>query len=71
MKSISKSLLNNFKEFNISINNQQTSNEKALLLNDRSHIMIGFNKIDDSDLISNCIGQDKIICVSNKKITKI
>ncbi len=70
MKSISKSLLNNFKGFNISINNQQTSNEKALLLNDRSHIMIGFNKIDDSDLISNCIGQDKIICVSNKKITK-
>ncbi len=70
MKNISKTLLNNFKDFNISINNQQLCNEKALLLNDRAHITIGFNKINDSDLISNCIGQDRIICVSNKSITK-
>lgn len=70
MKNISKSLLTNFKGFSISINNHQTYNEKALLLNDRSHIIIGFNKIDDSDLISNRIGQDKIICVSNKIISK-
>lgn len=57
-----------FNNLSISISSKRDSNEKALLLHNRADIVVGCKKIDDSDLISNYIGSDKLILVSKGNI---
>lgn len=57
-----------FNNLSISISSKRGSNEKALLLHNRADIVVGCKKIDDSDLISNYIGSDKLILVSKSNI---
>lgn len=57
-----------FKNLSVSISSKMDCNEKALLLHNRADIVVGCKKIDDSDLISNYIGSDKLILVSKYNI---
>lgn len=57
-----------FKNLSVSISSKMDCNEKALLLHNSADIVVGCKKIDDSDLISNYIGSDKLILVSKYNI---
>lgn len=57
-----------FKNLSVSISSKRDSNEKALLLHNRADIVVGCKKIEDSDLISNYVGGDKLILVSKYNI---
>lgn len=57
-----------FNGFNISINRYLQSNEKSMLLHNKADIVIGCNKINDTDLVSTHIGSSKLILVSKKYI---
>ena len=57
-----------FKNTNININYQTDSNEKALLIHNRTNIIVGCTYIEDTDLVCNYIGSDKLILVSSKEI---
>lgn len=57
-----------FKGINVNISNQSEVNDKSLLLHNRADVVIGCNKIDDTDLISEYIGSDQIFLVSTKHV---
>lgn len=59
-----------FKDCDISINYSKDNTEKSLLLNNRSDVVIGFNKIEDIDLISKHIGNDKLVLVTKSYISE-
>lgn len=68
MEIIAKDISIIFKNININISNSKETNEKALLLHNRADVVVGCNKIDDSDLICNYIGSDRLILVSRKYV---
>lgn len=68
MESVAKDLGRIFKNINVNINNNRESNDKALLLHGRSDVILGCNYIDDSDLICNKIGTDRLILVCDEYV---
>lgn len=65
---VSNSIIEIFSETDVYINNDYIANENAMLLNNRAELAVGCSYIADPDLISDYVGTDKIILVSNKKI---
>lgn len=64
--SMAKELSEIFKGFDISINRYLQSSEKVRLLHNKADIVIGCSKINDDDLISDYIGRNKLLLVSNQ-----
>lgn len=68
MESVAKDIGRIFKNTNVNINNNREVNDKALLLHNRSDVVLGCNHIDDPDLICNKIGSDRLILVSEEYV---
>lgn len=66
--SMAKELSEIFKGFDISINRYLQSSEKVRLLHNKADVVIGCSKINDDDLISDYIGRNKLLLVSNQFI---
>lgn len=66
--SIAEDMKSIFKGINVSISNDLENKGKSLLLHNRADILIGKNRIDDVDLISERIGGDKLILVSGQNV---
>lgn len=65
---IAKDIGTIFKGINVSISNKHESNNKSLLLHNKADVVIGRELIEDSDLISECIGSDKLVLVSESYV---
>lgn len=64
--SMAKELSEIFKGFDISINRYLQSSEKVRLLHNKADVVIGCSKINDDDLVSDYIGRNKLLLVSNQ-----
>lgn len=68
MEEVAKDIGKIFKNINVNINNNREINDKALLIHNRSDVVLGCNYIDDPDLTCNRIGSDRLILVCKEYV---